>query len=380
MTRVLFVGQSYIVAESRRKLACLAERSDLAVSLIVPQTWEHESFGRYEFRHDAIDERIATFPIPIHNNGRTFAFSYALQPLWQAVCRIQPDIVQVEQEPGSLALLELGVLACLQRAKLIAFTWENLNYRQPGIRHYLERTELSWLNYLLVGNSASAKVFRAKGYRGPVAVLPNVGVDPERFAPRQSLDLRRQLGLDDQFVVGFAGRLVPEKGCADLLRAFSQLPADCHLLFVGNGALRDELAESAQRLDISRRVTFQPTVPHTQVAEYLNCMDCLVLPSRTIPGGWREQFGLVLAQAMACGVSAVGSDSGAIPEVIGNAGLIFPEGDVNALRDCLIRLRHAPELRAELSAKGRARVLANYTHECIAEQTYAIYQELLAHR
>lgn len=377
MTRVLFVGQSYIAAESRKKLACLANRPDLDVSLIVPTTWEHESFGRYVFQLAKLDARISIYPISIRHNGRPFAFSYAFIPLARAVRAIQPEVMQVEQEPGSLALAQFVLLKhILRHAKLIGFTWENLFYRQPGIRHLLEKIELAQLDYLLVGSSGSANIFRQKKYQGPLAILPNVGVDTEHFSPRANSALRETLGLRARFVVGFVGRLVSDKGCMDLLNAFAQLSENSHLLFVGDGALRDELVQRAHTTGIESRVTFQPTVPHDRVTEFMNGMDCLVLPSRTMPK-WREQFGLVLAQAMACGVPVIGSDSGAIPEVIGDAGLIFPEGDVNALRDALARLRDHPELRAELSAKGRARVMANYTHARIADKTYSIYEELL---
>jgi L-malate glycosyltransferase len=378
MLRVVIVGQSYILSEARKKLAYLAGYPELSISLIVPTTWEHAAFGHYEFQPTESDASIAIFPIPIRNNGRAFAFAYHLGPLWRAVRKIRPDIFQVEQEPGSLALLQFTLLARLSRARLIGFTWENLSYRQPGIRHYFEKIELAQLDCLLVGNSASAEVFRQKGYRRPLTVLPNVGVDADHFAPRTAGELRHTLGLDDRFVVGFVGRLVPEKGVTDLLAAFAQLPENCQLLFVGGGPLGDDLQRQAQALGVQPRVTFQPTVPHAEVANYMNCLDCLVLPSRTIPNGWREQFGLVLAQAMACGVPVIGSDSGAIPEVIADAGLIFPEGDVAALREAIVRLRDDASLRAELRARGRARVLAHYTHQRIAEQTAAIYREMLA--
>ena len=136
MTRVLFVGQSYIAGENRKKLFHLAARADCSVGLIVPATWEHLSFGRYEFQPVEADAPLSIFPVPIRNNGRVFAFSYALAPIGLAVHEFQPDIFQVEQEPGSLALLQFVALARLhRRAKLIAFTWENLNYHQPGVRH-----------------------------------------------------------------------------------------------------------------------------------------------------------------------------------------------------------------------------------------------------
>jgi len=151
MLRVMIVGQSYVLSESRKKLTYLAGYPELSISLIVPTTWEHPAFGHYEFQPAASDASIAIFPIPIRNNGRAFAFSYHILPLWRAIRRIRPDIMQVEQEPGSLALLQFTLLARLSRAKLISFTWENLAYRQPGIRHYLERIELAQLDYLLVG-------------------------------------------------------------------------------------------------------------------------------------------------------------------------------------------------------------------------------------
>ena len=378
MLRVLFVGQSYITGESRKKLSYLAASSGHVVGLVVPTGWEHDAFGRYEFRFVEADRPLSIFPIPIRNSGRAFAFSYAVAPLWRAVDSFQADIVQAEQEPGSLALFQvMAMVRSARRAKLIAFTWENLAYRQPGIRHYLETVELANLDHLLVGNIASAEVFREKGYRGSLTVLPNVGVDEARFAPRPAGAVARALGVGGRFVIGFVGRLVPEKGVSDLLWAFVGLPKTCHLVFVGGGPLRDELLREAENLGVASRVTFHPTVPHAEVADYMNCLNCLVLPSRTIPGGWREQFGLVLAQAMACGVPVVGSNSGAIPEVIGDAGLIFPEGEVHGLREGLLRLHDDARLCAELGAKGRRRVLAYYTNRGIAERTSVIWRDLM---
>ncbi|MBI5650214.1 MAG: glycosyltransferase family 4 protein [Chloroflexi bacterium] len=376
MTRVLFVGQSYIAGDSRQKLARLAQHPGYSIGLVVPSVWEHESFGRYVFQPTPEHRAVTFFPIPIRNNGRVFAFSYHLRALWRAIQTFQPEILHVEQEPGSLVLLQFVALKfLLRRVKLIAFTWENLFYCPPALRDFLERIELPHLDYLLVGSADAAQVARQKNYRGPLAVLPNVGVDAEQFAPRTGAALRATLNIHARYVIGFVGRLAPEKGCLDLLRAFAQMPDDCHLLFVGSGALRDDLARRADELGVAMRVTFQPAVPHARVADFLNALDVLVLPSRTTPQ-WREQFGLVLAQAMSCGVPVIGANSGAIPEVIGDAGLIFPEGAINALRDHLARVRDDPGARAELSARGRARVLALFTHERIAEQTLAIYRQL----
>jgi glycosyltransferase involved in cell wall biosynthesis len=118
-----------------------------------------------------------------------------------------------------------------------------------------------------------------------------------------------------------------------------------------------------------------PMLP-AQIAQQFHKIDVLVLPSRTTPV-WKEQFGRVLAEAMACHVPVIGSNSGAIPEVIGDAGLIFPEGDVTALANCLRQLINSPDLRHDLAQRGYNRVITNYTQEHIALQTVAFYQQLM---
>jgi glycosyltransferase involved in cell wall biosynthesis len=105
----------------------------------------------------------------------------------------------------------------------------------------------------------------------------------------------------------------------------------------------------------------------------------LVLPSRTRPN-WKEQFGRVLIEAMACQVAVVGARCGAIPEVIGDAGLTFTEGDPADLRTQLQQLLDNPSLRFELAQKGRQRVLDHYTQTQVAARTVEVYQQLVDKR
>jgi glycosyltransferase involved in cell wall biosynthesis len=123
-------------------------------------------------------------------------------------------------------------------------------------------------------------------------------------------------------------------------------------------------------------VAFHTPIPTEQMPAMLAQADALVLPSRSTPV-WQEQFGRVLVEAMACGVPVVGSDSGAIPEVVGNAGLIFPEGDALALTGRLHQLMASPALRLELADRGHARVVAHFSQERIAQQTAAFYRNLM---
>ena len=104
-------------------------------------------------------------------------------------------------------------------------------------------------------------------------------------------------------------------------------------------------------------------------------MDVLVLPSQS-SSRWQEQFGHVLIEAMAAGVPVIGSDCGAIPEVIGDAGMVFPEGDVEALKERLYQLCRSAALQRRLAHHGRARALSQFTHRHIAERTLAFWTEI----
>ncbi len=127
---------------------------------------------------------------------------------------------------------------------------------------------------------------------------------------------------------------------------------------------------------LESRVEFRGALPPAQVAQHLCDLDVVVLPSRTTPV-WKEQLGRVLLEAMASQVPVVGSNSGAIPEVIGEAGLIFPEGDAAALADCLQRLQAAPSLRQELAERGYRRVQTYYSQVCLARRTADLYRQLM---
>jgi len=156
----------------------------------------------------------------------------------------------------------------------------------------------------------------------------------------------------------------------------ARLPAEYHARIVGAGPEAHRLQRLAKELGLVDRVTWLRMVPSEQMPAEFACFDCLVLPSRTRPN-WKEQFGRVLIEAMACGVPVVGSNSGEIPNVIGQAGLIFAEDDAAALAERLRQLREQPETGARLAALGRQRVQAGYTQRHVAQASVAFYRDIL---
>ena len=208
---------------------------------------------------------------------------------------------------------------------------------------------------------------------GPLSVIPQFGIDPQLFRPPNAPLPPRP------FTLGYFGRLVPEKGLDSLLQALAMLDGESRLRLVGEGPQRAELVALAQRLGLGARVDFCAAIPSVAMPAQYHQIDALVLPSVT-RRNWKEQFGRVLVEAMASAVPVVGSDSGAIPGVIGEAGLTFAEGDAAALAAQLKRLQHDADLRQALAQRGRERALSQFTHVNVAEATVAVYRTLAGRR
>jgi len=362
--KVLLVSKSCVVAAHHGRLEELA-RMGVDLTVVTPPRWGSQALEIK--RSDDYEIRVLPCWFTPHNH---FHFYPA------RIGRIDADLVYLEEEPWSLVTYQFMRLCRKAGKPVVFFTWQNIHKEFPPPFGYFERHTFLHSQGAIAGSQGAAQILRAKGFHKPIAVVP-LGVDPGVFIPREVSSLRKKLGIENVFVVGFVGRLLRAKGIEDLLRAFRMLPSDCYLAIVGDGEFRAEAESLAVRLGVNSRILWIPQVPSLEVPDYMNLLDVLVLPSRTQPN-WKEQFGRVLVEAMACEVPPIGSDSGEIPNVIADAGLTFPEGDIQTLTAHLRRLYENPDLRRQLGAKGRLRVLEHYTHRRIAEQSLEFYRHVLS--
>ncbi len=365
--RILHIGR-YRSAAAERKLELLAAEPDLELFLVRPATWADE-YGRFDLWPRVPGCQVTTVPMVGRPNDPHRAFYRTLTFGMRAA---RPHLVHAEEEPDSLAAVQVGLVRAVlaPRAKLILHTWQNVNRpKRPHVRAVI-RMSFRQAQAILCATRGALEVLRELGYTGPAEVIPPTGVDTRLFRP---VDRPRPGG---QFIVGYAGRLAPEKGLDTLLEAVRRLGSRVRLRLIGDGPARPQLQELARKLEVAGQVEWLPPVPPDRMAGVLAELDALVLPSRTTRV-WKEQFGRVLVEAMACKVPVVGSDSGAIPEVVGDAGLIFPEGDSEALARCLGQLIESPELRRELAERGYARAVGRFSQEQVAARTAAFYRTLV---
>jgi glycosyltransferase involved in cell wall biosynthesis len=183
----------------------------------------------------------------------------------------------------------------------------------------------------------------------------------------------------DRFLIGYVGRLVPEKGVDILLRALALLPERFVLAVIGGGREAEALRALAGELGVGEGVRWLGRVERSLIPRYLSSFDALVLPSRSIPN-WQEQFGAVLVEGMLCETPLVGSSSGAIPEVMGDAGLVFTEENPQSLADCLTRLAADPSLAATLGSSGRRRALSEFTIEVQVGRLRGMFEEAVTRK
>ncbi|PSB18864.1 glycosyltransferase family 4 protein [Phormidesmis priestleyi ULC007] len=386
--KILVASHSYIVDLNCEKLRVLANlEPGIEVTIVVPKRWKPggvmKDTVKTRFRQEG-SFRVVPVSNFSQNNQGLLTFGTDLFALMQD---FRPDIIQVEQGAKSLAYAQMITLNRLLglKAKNLFFTWWNLPYTLKFPVSQLESYNLRHTDGVVVGNQDGAEVLRQRGYQKAMQVMPQLGVDEHLFRPQSQPELAAQLGITPaDFVVGFVGRFVEEKGLLTLVKALANLhDRPWKLLLLGRGALKETLLEQAKQWGVGDRLIWVESVPHADVFRYINVMNALVLPSETAhqfktltSSGWKEQFGHVLIEAMACQVPVIGSDSGEIPNVIGDAGLVFPEGNVEALSDRLTQLIDPPESAREIGQRGYHRAIARYTNRALAKKLLNFYRDL----
>jgi glycosyltransferase involved in cell wall biosynthesis len=356
-------------------MAC-AGRTLWEVTTVAPTVFHGQQDLRSVRLEPYAKELCQLIPVPAYLTHRVHMFIYgqALRGLlaqgW--------DMVHCWDEPYILAGGQVAWWTP-RGTPLVYRTAQSLNKRYPMPFNWIERYAMNRASgWICSGRLVAQALGTRQGYSNrPMAMIP-LGVDVDSFRPDPVAGqaIRQSLGWAERRlpVIGYLGRFVPEKGLELLMRVLDQLQVPWRALFVGAGPLEPLLRAWAERH--RDHVRFCTDVKHDQVPRYLNAMDVLCAPSQTSPH-WREQFGRMIIEAFACGVPFIGSDSGEIPFVVGDDGVIVGEKDQAGWCSVLTELLQDPARRQELTVRGLERARTEYAWHVVAKRYLDFFAELL---
>ena len=375
--RVLVIDKTGGLETAQERFRQLARFDDVELHVLTPRRWFEHGLGV-----DATGLQPDGYALHL---GRVlwkgyYARGFYVTGLLRALRKSKPDIIHLLEEPWSFFAWQAARGARLLglKSRFIFYTWENIyrgfHYasRIPFIQRRIDRRLHRRSAAAMCSSEQARTVLELKGFQGLIERIP-YGVDKPFLAGDIEPALQRSEGT---FRVGYIGRFLKMKGLDILIEAVSRLD-HCQLLLIGAGEYEESMRRLAARKGFADRLQILSPLPREKVPPYLASMDALVLPSRTTPG-WMEQLGRVMLEAMAVVVPVIGAESGAIPEVMGDAGMLYPEDRPGALAQCLEKVRDSGELRREMIQRGKTRIEEHYTWRRFAERCHDLYQRVVS--
>ncbi len=376
--RILTIGHSYCVALNRAIVREVATDPDFEVTVASP------SFFQGDLRPIVMEPEppgspLRLVPLKTRFSGHIHIFSYEGAKLKALLGGDEFDVVHAWEEPYVYAGYQIAKALKNSPARFCFRTAQSYVKHYPPPFSYFERVMLARAQGWIAGASLVYQAMLDRGFPKDIGRVLNLAVDLNQFQPLPPAiraEVLGELGLKPP-VIGFVGRLTRAKGLEVLMQAMERVGGSrpWSLLLLGSGDYQDKVQHWAARNGWSDRVKVL-LAKHSEVPRYLGCMDLLVAPSQTMKN-WREQFGRMLIEAFASGVPVIGSDSGEIPFVIGDAGRVVAESDVAGWAQAIQRLLESPEERDELKRRGLARA-PKYSVAAIAQQYRDYYRWLAA--
>jgi glycosyltransferase involved in cell wall biosynthesis len=369
--RVLRIAHSSLTPALRERERALARcYADVDLEVVTTTRWREA-----EVDVDAVGDDL--FPVITarpHLSKHIQLFAYDPRPLIAAIRRHRPHLIDMNHEPYSVACAEVLTLCrwLAPETPVVMQTNQNIFRHYPPPFNWFERRAFRRVAAAYGCSETVCQVLRAKGFAKPAPIVP-FGVNIDSFQPRR---------IDEPvagrpLTIGFVGRMLAGKGLNILAEALVKVASEkWKLLVVGDGPERVGVERRLAAAGLLDRAQFTGAISYDTVPDFYQQMDVLVMPTQTTKR-IREQFGRVLIEAMASGVPVIGSTCGAIPEVIADAGLVFPEGDADALAGTLRRLLRDGALRRHLASAGRQRVEQHYSWERVAEKTNELFRQVL---
>ncbi len=376
--KLLVISHACITPINQSLFVDVIQQTGWDVELVIPSSWNSEykdniQVSRWKNFHGTIHS------IPVWKAGNIPLHIYK-ETMVGLLRKVRPDVIYVHHEPYGLATAQVYLANKMVDDCPIGFyAAQNIFKSYPFPFRFFEQQVLKRSDFAFPVSEGALDVIRHKGYTGCAEVLP-LALDKDVYHPNPAWAAakRAELGIaEDEFVIGYLGRLVEEKGLQSMLQAAHMLEnRRWRCVLVGSGPYQSELQKTIQRLGIEDHVLFIGFVPHEEAPGWLSLFDVLVLASEARPN-WKEQFGRVILEANACGTAVIGTESGEIGNVLRNTGggLIVPENDIPELARAILNLANNPEQTRQLALQGAAAVSQKYDQAYLASRFVTVIRQ-----
>jgi glycosyltransferase involved in cell wall biosynthesis len=322
--KILVIGHAFIVEANRKVWSKLGESPDHIVDLIAPSSWTSNLVGKIKLDPSSRGSIRNIYPIDTYFQGNGSFYFYHIIKTFRILSTEKYDSLIINQEGWSLSLFFINLIKMLtinRRTKIYLMIAQNIKKSNLKWAIPIEKFNLYFVHQLLGCCRETEDVIRWKGIKTPWSYFPLYYGEGLETIPKRASD-------GTELVLGYIGRVSQEKGIDSLLDAFEILKRSMNIKLVvaGSGDQVDRLKSSG--------INYMGVLAHDDVYKFYEKIDVLILPSLT-KEFWKEQFGRVIVESVASGRVVIGSDSGAIPEVLGHLDIkyIFKEGNSSSIVD-----------------------------------------------
>ncbi len=365
---------------------------DMDIVILSPKVYEDGKHKAYSFGFTEVhqgsyyaEERFRVIPIQVKQDRLGGWSSPDILP---NIKKEKPDCVYYIGVHSSPSLSQAIKGAKAVGAKMYVFTMrgdlerkKNLSLKHRLIRMYndnLTRCNVKASDAIFVHYPDAITAFRKEGYKGPVFINTQIGVDTSyfKFTSEGRDRIRTELGLEDCFVFGSASRLNAEKGVLDIIEALPQDPKiKCMILGSGSDDEIKAIKDKAIECGVADQILLPGLIGWDELPAYLSAMDCaLHVPKRG--NNWVETFSLALVQEMSVELPVIGSMSGSVPYQIGKPDLLVKEGDVSAIREKMLFVMKNSDTAKSIGKEMRRRCITCFDVEHIAKCLNIVLNEL----
>lgn len=404
--KIVIINHTFQKPEFCKRWKWLAEQhKDLDVTLLAPADWEWGKEKTLTYGHvdnvkgTAVDEE--NFRIHLIDTKRDRMGEWTSVLLEKEIEEIHPDVVYFiggHTAAPLMQLIDLRKRLHYDDMKIMAFSMRghtptiDFKRTETGLKKYINtlgklvilgprvRKTNKYCDILFCHYPAALQAFREEGYTKPIYMQTQVGVDPDTFGPNEEARkrIRDQYHLGDAFVFGSASRFHYSKGLSEIIQA---LPQEGNWKYLMMGWGRDDEVDLIKKQIAERglqdKIILTGYIDNwTDMAAHWNALDCAVhTPLTTLR--WEETFSLALVQAMITGLPVIGSSSGSVPYQIGPDGIIVPEGNIEAMREQMVRMMNSPEDRQRIGADMRRRALECFSIYHLNELFYLTLMDIM---